>query len=180
LCEPASHNPYLSYQISVSASKQITTQVRTAHHTEICPSNSTIETDLDSQSNQDSKVDRGFSEHPYNEDFENNTHVAPSSAAHGPAARPFCLNKKQKRTYRSWDQRFQELVEFKKSNGHTNVPFKSGQLGNWVSHQRTQYYLSREGKHSRLTSEKREKLESIGLLFRCPPTRILSTLELKN
>eukprot|EP00978_Attheya_sp_CCMP212_P016447 scaffold43082_cov44-Attheya_sp.AAC.2 len=55
LCEP-SYNPHLSYQTSTStrsASKQITTKVRTADHTEMCSFNSRIETGLDSLSTQD-------------------------------------------------------------------------------------------------------------------------------
>eukprot|EP00978_Attheya_sp_CCMP212_P048337 scaffold506353_cov59-Attheya_sp.AAC.1 len=65
----------------------------------------------------------------------------------------------------TWDQRFEELVDFKKIKGHTNVPRGSGQLGTWVDHQRTQYRLLREGKSSPLTSYRREKLESIGFRF---------------
>eukprot|EP00978_Attheya_sp_CCMP212_P024723 scaffold78189_cov53-Attheya_sp.AAC.2 len=30
-----------------------------------------------------------------------------------------------------WDQRFQELLDFKKITGHTNVPQRSGPLGKW-------------------------------------------------
>ena len=30
-----------------------------------------------------------------------------------------------------WDQRFQELEDFKKVNGHTKVPTKSRPLGTW-------------------------------------------------
>eukprot|EP00978_Attheya_sp_CCMP212_P034535 scaffold145099_cov47-Attheya_sp.AAC.1 len=55
LCEP-SYNPHLSYQTSTStrsASKQITTKVRTSNHTEMCSFNPSIETGLDSLSTQD-------------------------------------------------------------------------------------------------------------------------------
>ena len=64
-----------------------------------------------------------------------------------------------------WDQRFQELVEFKKINGHDYVPTKSGSLGAWVSRQRRYCRLSKEGKDSPLTSERRQKLESIEFAF---------------
>jgi hypothetical protein len=96
--------------------------------------------------------------------------VAPSSTAHGPEAIPFGLNKKQKRTDRSWDEQFQELVDYKKNNGHTNVSARSGPIGKWVSHQRAQYRLFTEGQDSSLTNEKCEKLESIGFVFKLRPT----------
>eukprot|EP00978_Attheya_sp_CCMP212_P035744 scaffold157481_cov33-Attheya_sp.AAC.1 len=70
----------------------------------------------------------------------------------------------------SWDQRFQELVDFKKIYGHELVNFKKihghanvlttyGGLGRWVSKQRR---LLKEGEDSPLTIEKRKKLENIG------------------
>jgi hypothetical protein len=74
-------------------------------------------------------------------------------------------------TVSPWDERFQELVDFKKSNGHTNVPQGSGPLGNWVKTQRAQYSLLKEGKDSALTNEKCKKLESIGFVFKRRPAR---------
>jgi hypothetical protein len=62
----------------------------------------------------------------------------------------------------SWNQRFQELVEFKKINGHTNVPTRSGPLGRWIVRQRMQLGFLKEGNRSPLTIERREKMESIG------------------
>eukprot|EP00978_Attheya_sp_CCMP212_P046990 scaffold421183_cov56-Attheya_sp.AAC.2 len=38
-------------------------------------------------------------------------------------------------TITPWDQRFQELVDFKTINGHTNVVTRSGPLGGWVGSQ---------------------------------------------
>jgi hypothetical protein len=35
-------------------------------------------------------------------------------------------------TITPWDERFQALVDFKKTNGHANVPQRSGPLGTWV------------------------------------------------
>eukprot|EP00978_Attheya_sp_CCMP212_P021364 scaffold62239_cov49-Attheya_sp.AAC.3 len=70
-----------------------------------------------------------------------------------------------------WDQRFQELVDFQKINGHANVPTHSGRLGTWVRTQRTQYHRLKEGRHSHnMTNERRDKLESIGFVFVCPPS----------
>eukprot|EP00978_Attheya_sp_CCMP212_P014283 scaffold36322_cov47-Attheya_sp.AAC.1 len=74
----------------------------------------------------------------------------------------------QPRSPRSpWDHRFQELVNFKKLNGHANVPTKSGTLGRWVSYQRKGHRLLKTGNASTLTIDKREKLESIGFEFEC-------------
>jgi hypothetical protein len=64
-----------------------------------------------------------------------------------------------------WEQRFQELVGFKKINGHVNVPQRHGPLGKWVSHQRTQYHRLQEGRQSLMTNERREKLDIIGFDF---------------
>ena len=53
-----------------------------------------------------------------------------------------------------WNHRLEELVEYKNSTGHTNVPRTSGPLGEWVSNQR-----KRQGK---LTPDRIEKLNLIG------------------
>eukprot|EP00978_Attheya_sp_CCMP212_P048359 scaffold508991_cov122-Attheya_sp.AAC.1 len=73
-----------------------------------------------------------------------------------------------------WDQRFEELVDFKKTNGHTNVPQRFGPLGYWVYYQRMQYSLLKEGKHSTLTIERSVKLESIGVSVRTNKNHELS------
>uniref|UniRef100_A0A6T7IQ67 Helicase-associated domain-containing protein n=1 Tax=Attheya septentrionalis TaxID=420275 RepID=A0A6T7IQ67_9STRA len=65
----------------------------------------------------------------------------------------------------SWDMRFQELKEFMKVNGHTNVPEKSGSLGDWVSYQRMQFRLSKEGNASSLINERLAKLNRINFQF---------------
>jgi len=99
--------------------------------------------------------------------------VAQNSTAHGPAAIPFVLNNKTKRkhpSWDSWDEKFKELVDFKAIHGHTNVPRRSGQLGTWVDNRRQAFRRSKEGKCLRLTNDRREKLESIGFVFKCRPT----------
>eukprot|EP00978_Attheya_sp_CCMP212_P011643 scaffold28847_cov34-Attheya_sp.AAC.1 len=63
----------------------------------------------------------------------------------------------------SWDVRFQELKEFTKVNGHTNVSKTSGSLGIWVSNQRIRFHLSKEVKASSLMDEQLAKL--IGIQF---------------
>ena len=66
----------------------------------------------------------------------------------------------------TWDQRFQELVDFQKINGHTNVPTNSEPLRRWAENQRRAFHQGEEGKHSPLAIERREKLESIGFRFK--------------
>jgi len=61
-----------------------------------------------------------------------------------------------------WQERFDELNDFVQMNGHSYVPSKVKPLGSWVSSQRYQYQLWKYGKPSRLTDERREKLNSIG------------------
>eukprot|EP00978_Attheya_sp_CCMP212_P025521 scaffold82269_cov40-Attheya_sp.AAC.2 len=177
LPEPSS-DPHLSHKPSTSStkgsttSKQCTSQVGTSYNAEICAFESILESDLNSLSNQESEnlpMNNGFSELQSEEEVAYDE-VAQSSIAHGSATIPFVLNNKKKRNCPSWDEKFKELMDFKKITGHTNVPRGSGPLGRWVDRQRTQYHLWKEGKHSRLTNERREKLESIGFTFTCRPS----------
>eukprot|EP00978_Attheya_sp_CCMP212_P009002 scaffold21187_cov54-Attheya_sp.AAC.7 len=110
-----------------------------------------------------------FSELQCEEEFEYKE-VAGNSTTHGPAAIPFILNNNKKRKHRSWDDSFQELVDFKGTNGHTNVRQRSGPLGTWVRTQREAFRRLKEVEHSPSTNDKREKLESIGFVFKCRPT----------
>eukprot|EP00978_Attheya_sp_CCMP212_P025625 scaffold82791_cov49-Attheya_sp.AAC.2 len=95
--------------------------------------------------------------------------MAQNSTVHGRAAIPLVLNKKEKKRCASWDESFKELVDFKKFNGHTNVPAQFGQLGKWVSNQRRQYRFITEGKDSLLTIDKHKQLERIGFAFKFRP-----------
>eukprot|EP00978_Attheya_sp_CCMP212_P015994 scaffold41572_cov51-Attheya_sp.AAC.2 len=170
LCEPSS-DPHLSHSASTSSitSKQCTSQGGTSDNAEICAFEGRVGSDIDSLSKQDSEspaMNDVFSELRNAEELEDEQ-VAQSSTAHGPAAIPFVLNKKRKKKYSSWDDSFQELVDFKNINGHAHVPQKAGPLGSWVSCQRTHYRLLKEGKYTQLTSDKCEKLESIGFEFKC-------------
>eukprot|EP00978_Attheya_sp_CCMP212_P030017 scaffold108921_cov41-Attheya_sp.AAC.1 len=133
----------------------------------MCAFKGRVESDIDSLSNQDSEnlpMNNVFSELPCEEELEYEE-VAQNSTAHGPAAMRFGLNKKEKRKYASWDERFKELVDFKAINDHTIVPRGSGPLWSWVKHQREAFRRLKEGKCSTLTSDKCGKLESIG--FEC-------------
>ena len=51
-----------------------------------------------------------------------------------------------------WDQRFEELNNFKDEHGHCRIPQKEGKLGIWVMHQRTRPK----------SSERTAELEAIG------------------
>jgi hypothetical protein len=65
----------------------------------------------------------------------------------------------------AWVDRLNELREYSKSNGHSNVPSNhpsSPQLATWVKCQRRQYKLFRDGKPSNMTLERIQELESLG------------------
>lgn len=69
----------------------------------------------------------------------------------------------------AWEEMFNELVAFKKLNGHCNVKRERQNyesLGRWVVHQREKH---QKGK---LTNHQVEKLESIGFTWKSnsPPT----------
>ena len=66
-----------------------------------------------------------------------------------------------------WDDRYEELVDFKKENGHANPIQSEGQLGTWCHNQRTlfQNQFSSTGKAT-LFPYQEEKLAKIGFLFK--------------
>ena len=62
----------------------------------------------------------------------------------------------------SWDERFQQLVEYKEQNGHCRVPRRykdNQQLGDWVNNQRQRY------KKNKLLPEQIKSLEGIGFVW---------------
>uniref|UniRef100_A0A7S1VGB4 Helicase-associated domain-containing protein n=1 Tax=Grammatophora oceanica TaxID=210454 RepID=A0A7S1VGB4_9STRA len=68
----------------------------------------------------------------------------------------------------SWEHRFQELVAFKETYGHAQVPIgyeKNVKLANWVSTQRQEAKLGREGRSSRLNQERIDMLNSVGFVW---------------
>jgi hypothetical protein len=171
LCQP-SYDQHILHKTTTRTSNQITSQVATADHGEISSFNSNKETSLDSLSNQDSEsppFTNGCTELPCEEELKYED-MAHNSTGDGRAAIPLVLNKTRKKQFSSWDERFKELIEFKKINGHTKVPTKVGPLETWVSDQRRQYSLLKEGKDSLLTIDECEKLESIGFEFKCQST----------
>jgi hypothetical protein len=62
----------------------------------------------------------------------------------------------------SWNERMEELRDYKKQHGHTNVPRSHTKLGRWVDTQRTSYRLLQMGKSSPLTQERIDMLNAIG------------------
>jgi hypothetical protein len=67
---------------------------------------------------------------------------------------------------KSWDVRFQQLLEFKAQHGHTIVPQLHNELGAWVHRQRREYKKKMSGrKYYCLADDKIAKLESIGFVF---------------
>eukprot|EP00977_Amphora_coffeiformis_P009632 scaffold2219_cov177-Amphora_coffeaeformis.AAC.8 len=67
-----------------------------------------------------------------------------------------------------WDEKFQELLQFKETFGHCHVPIKWSEnriLGRWVSTQRKEYKNWREGKRSLMTDERHRRLEAVGFAW---------------
>ena len=86
---------------------------------------------------------------------------------------------KQQSEKKTWDDRFQELLEFKNEYGDVNVPQKYGSLGGWVQRQRKEYVAMKDGKKHNMTKEKLEKLKSVGFVFltRKRPITVLNKLK---
>jgi hypothetical protein len=67
-----------------------------------------------------------------------------------------------------WDERLEELKEYRKKHGNCLVPQQypeNPQLGTWVSNQRKQYRLLKEGKSSPMTEDRVNKLDEIGFIW---------------
>ncbi|KAL7531259.1 hypothetical protein ACHAXR_003939 [Thalassiosira sp. AJA248-18] len=65
----------------------------------------------------------------------------------------------------SWERRYNELIEFKTTHGHCEVPQNYAQnssLGTWVNKQRMEQKNRIEGKNSSLNDSRLERLQSIG------------------
>lgn len=68
----------------------------------------------------------------------------------------------------SWDQKYEELVEFAKVHGHVNVPTKfreNSALGRWISTQRAQMKEWRRGEKTSMTKERYAKLSALDFQF---------------
>jgi uncharacterized protein YerC len=70
----------------------------------------------------------------------------------------------------AWEGRLNELADYRKVHGHCNVPrnySENAKLGNWVSNQRRDYKLHREGKPWAMTHSRIQELESMGFEWDC-------------
>jgi hypothetical protein len=65
---------------------------------------------------------------------------------------------------KSWEQRFQDLVEYQEYYGDFAPP-KEDDLGRWVCEQRKQYRAFMRGEQGKISQEKIAKLLEIGFLF---------------
>jgi hypothetical protein len=66
---------------------------------------------------------------------------------------------------KSWEERFEELKDFKETFGHTIVPQHYPNLGWWVNTQRKERKKLKAGKKTSLTIERCLKLTEIGFVF---------------
>ena len=69
------------------------------------------------------------------------------------------------RHHSQWCNLFRQLCEFKVESDHCLVPIKYAanlKLGQWVSNQRSNYRLYREGKPNPMTMKRIRELESLG------------------
>merc|ERR1712238_374409 len=66
---------------------------------------------------------------------------------------------------KTWEERFQELLDYKSQNGHVKVPQLYPVLGNWVHTQRQEVSHLKRGLTTRITVEQIEKLKSVGFIF---------------
>ena len=67
-----------------------------------------------------------------------------------------------------WTQRYQELLEFRRENGHSAVPHtypKNPQLARWIKRQRRQYKLLMDGQTSTMTAERLDLLNSVDFIW---------------
>ena len=60
-----------------------------------------------------------------------------------------------------WNERLRDLREYKKANGHCNVPQRQGPLGRWVTEQRSLYKKRGGGAQTPLTDERVAALDAL-------------------
>lgn len=66
---------------------------------------------------------------------------------------------------KSWDVRYEELLEFRHGHGHCLVPKSYPGLGQWVKQQRSHYTNLKKGKPSRLTPDRVVRLTDAGFIW---------------
>ena len=69
----------------------------------------------------------------------------------------------------TWNTKYEEMLSYRRKHGDCLVPtkyLKNLALGRWVSTQREQYRLLKEGKPTKMTPDKIALLESVGFVWR--------------
>ena len=69
----------------------------------------------------------------------------------------------------TWNTKYEEMLSYRRKHGDCLVPtkyLKNPALGRWVSTQREQYRLLKEGKPTKMTPDKIALLESVGFVWR--------------
>lgn len=64
-----------------------------------------------------------------------------------------------------WAIQLEALRQFHAKHGHSRVPRSQGPLGTWCHHQRKQWKLFSQGKHSQITKERIDKLSELNFEF---------------
>ena len=67
-----------------------------------------------------------------------------------------------------WDERYEELRDYRVQHGHCTVPFSYSEkplLASWVKRQRYQYKCKMRGEHSHLTDERQAMLDNLGFVW---------------
>lgn len=67
-----------------------------------------------------------------------------------------------------WNQRYQDLVQFRSKHGNCLVPLEFPEnpaLAHWVKHQRGQHKAKHGGKHSTLTDFREQALDQLGFVW---------------
>lgn len=90
--------------------------------------------------------------------------IAPSSSGSTASSVGSAPTSKAGGAGESWDTRFRELQEFRRTYGHCDVPQNyppNTRLGTWVNKQRMEHKNRIDGKNSSLTDSRLERLESV-------------------
>ena len=70
-----------------------------------------------------------------------------------------------KHLQKNWDQRFEELLQYKEVHRGCVVPQSTPGLGEWVHRQRKDYKALKEGKPTKMTAARAIKLQEVGFVF---------------
>jgi len=91
-----------------------------------------------------------------------------SSLPPSPTMQPAKKKRKRCLVSGSWNERFQELIQFREENDHCFVPHtypQNPKLSQWVRKQRHQRKRKEKGLHSTLSDERQELLTNAGFIW---------------